>query len=192
MSHTLIQKDLKAKRKGRDFGFQQLIDAVAEWTAVLQRSRPASNPSTSRVAAVDETQRPKTLLTGQCGVCDGDHQTECCTVLVQLQADDKVRKIKERRLCLHCFRPHHLARDCTEIPFCLLCHQRHHTILHGRTPPTSKHMPAVEQSPSFVPPLTPPPTPPPSPSPSSLPIPPPLPLMTPREASDADAATAHA
>ena len=172
MLHVLIQKELKAKRKNRAFGFQQLIDAVAEWTAVLQRSRPSSNPPTSPDdEAINETQRPETQSTAGCGVCEGSHSTERCPVLVRLHADDKVRKIKERRLCLHCFQPHHLARDCAEIPSCLVCHQRHHTILHGRSPPTPRHAPTVEQSPSFVPPLSPPPTPP----PSSPPPPPPFP-----------------
>ena len=161
MAHTLIQKDLKAKRKGRDFGFQQLIDAVSEWTAVLQRSRPASNPSTSRVAAVESSTKPvnsnqrqrqqpasfadkvansppQPQSTIKCAVCDSFHETEKCNVLAALLPDQKVAKLREKGLCMHCLKHGHIARDCTEVPSCIQCHARHHTILHGRTPPAPR------------------------------------------------------
>ena len=132
MAHRLIEKDLKARKKDRPFGFQQVIDAVSEWTSVLQRWRPASTPlNFPDGEAIDETQQTETHSMDRCGVCDGNHSTERCTVLVHLHPNDKVRRIKEKRLCLHCFCPHHLARDCSEIPFCLVCHQPHHTILYG-------------------------------------------------------------
>ena len=161
MSHILIQKQMKAKKKGRAFGFQQLIDEVSEWTAVLQRSRPASNPSTSRVAAVESTTKPANSSqrprqqpgsfadkvanspalpqpTTRCLVCDSFHETEKCNVLAALHPDQKVVKLREKGLCMHCLKHGHIARECTEVPSCLQCHQRHHTILHGRTPPVPR------------------------------------------------------
>ena len=128
---------------------------------MLQRSRPASNPSTSRVAAVESSTKPANTNQRQrqqpasfadkvanspaqqqptirCAVCDSFHETEKCNILAALLPDQKVVKLREKGLCMHCLKHGHIARDCTEVPSCLQCHQRHHTILHGRTPPVPR------------------------------------------------------
>ena len=95
---------------------------------------------------------PRPQPTGRCGTCAGWHETEDCAVLAKMTPDDKVKRLTEKKLCFHCLQSGHDARNCTQKPRCKVCHQRHHTILHGRSyPPPSNRQSLSASAPAFNP-----------------------------------------
>ena len=79
---------------------------------------------------------PMKQTTTRCGVCESYHETVDCATFAKMDADTKVKKLKEKNLCFHCLHGGHEARTCPEPrPKCLVCHKPHHTVLHGRSFP---------------------------------------------------------
>ena len=76
--------------------------------------------------------------TTQCPACQGIHPVVKCLLLARLTPDAKAVKIRDSGLCFQCLISGHISRDCPSPAICACCHGRHHTILHGRTPPTSR------------------------------------------------------
>ena len=73
---------------------------------------------------------------GNCNICDGFHHSHHCHVLEAMNdVGQRVKKLMERSLCFHCFKPGHSARLCTEKPTCARpqCARRHATLLHDRS-----------------------------------------------------------
>ena len=107
------------------------------------RQNNGTNINAATVPSYSEALRdlPKQMQsTDHCNVCGQYHPTEDCAQLVNLAVDDRVKKLKEIKLCFNCFSKEHLRHQCNNIPSCATCGWKHHTLLHGRTmmPPTVK------------------------------------------------------
>ena len=89
-------------------------------------------PATFKEQLVNSPQQQQP--TDICSVCGGRHHSQTCNVLEAIPvADDRVKKLAEKRLCFHCFGQAHSARDCKDKPTCGKCGQKHATLLHERT-----------------------------------------------------------
>ena len=100
--------------------------------AVYHTTTKKSNGSRQEIV----THHSEPLPHDSCGVCGENHATVDCDVLASLEPDQKVARLREKRLCFECLESGHTARTCDrEKPVCCICHGSHHTILHGRSPP---------------------------------------------------------
>ena len=76
--------------------------------------------------------------TDRCNVCNQYHRTEACAQLTNLAVDERVKKIKEHKLCFNCLSKEHIKPQCKTVPTCATCNRKHHTLMHGRSiPPTA-------------------------------------------------------
>ena len=71
----------------------------------------------------------------RCNVCNQYHATELCNVLLEMSPDERVTRLRDRKLCFHCLEKGHFKPSCKNIPTCDICGRRHNTLVHGRTPP---------------------------------------------------------
>ena len=111
--------------------------------------------------------------TTRCPACQGNHPVVKCPVLARLHPDAKAVKVRDSGLCFKCLSTGHIARDCPSPATCGCCLGRHHTILHGRTPISSR-----PESPRGTPPLSATATPFQPPPPGATPAIPPVPRTT--------------
>ena len=102
-----------------------------------QSTAPKESPSPS-YANVLSHNPPMQQLTIRYGICESFHNTVDCAILARIDADVKVKKLQEKRLCFHCLQHGHDAKLCPQKSStkCIICQKAHHTILHGRTYPT--------------------------------------------------------
>ena len=131
-------------RDGTPYGFQNLIDEVKHWVSwntskdpMRESRRPTqvaatvANPATFRKQHVisPEQSQPRDI----CNICEGRHHSHVCNILEAIPgAEDRVRKLAEKRLCFHCFGKSHSAKLCKEKPTCAICNKTHATLLHDR------------------------------------------------------------
>ena len=156
-SNIFMDRQRARRERGIRFGFDQLMLYLSDWVTHLQRQRSTSGYTTNaNVASTETVAKPppvakspqtesyaervanspmKTQPTDLCAYCGSVHRIEKCASFAQLAPDDKVTKIRERRLCFHCFSAAHGARACPTPARCATCQERHHTLLHGRKPP---------------------------------------------------------
>lgn len=65
----------------------------------------------------------------KCAFCQENHPIKYCSRFLQLSVSQRINKIKEKRLCLNCFRNNHLSLNCRS-PKCNKCHKPHNILLH--------------------------------------------------------------
>lgn len=91
-----------------------------------------------------------------CAKCGGQHYLTQCKDFKALRVKDRLAFIQSKRLCVNCFRPGHLGRDCSRPFVCTVdgCGQKHSKFLHLPTKPTQdsevtgQRNVAVSQSPA--------------------------------------------
>ena len=71
----------------------------------------------------------------RCNVCNQYHATELCNVLLEMSPDERVTRLRDRKLCFHCLEKGHFKPSCKNVPTCDICGRRHNTLVHGRSPP---------------------------------------------------------
>jgi len=59
-----------------------------------------------------------------------------------MTVDDRLAYIKRKQLCFNCFVSSHQFRDCTSDHNCPTCKDRHHTLLHRNSSPTTPPIPS--------------------------------------------------
>jgi hypothetical protein len=70
-----------------------------------------------------------------CAFCeDTRHDLETCKKFEKLTVDERVKVIKEKRLCFRCFKGNHQSKQCQSHVVCKMCDKRHPTLLHHDTP----------------------------------------------------------
>ena len=131
-------------RHGTAYGFQELIEEGKHWVSfnnLKEPTRMAPKPTKVAATAVGPAtfkeqlvnSPPKQQPNDICNICGGRHNSHSCHVLEAIpSAEDRVKKLAEKRLCFHCFCPNHSARDCKDKPTCSTCNKKHATLLHNR------------------------------------------------------------
>lgn len=76
--------------------------------------------------------------TENCLCCTGQHKIVSCDKFLKLSVQSRFDFVKENKLCLLCFSPSHLVRNCRSRVKCDQCQYSHHGMLHfGRKPMNS-------------------------------------------------------
>ena len=131
-------------RDGTSYGFQKLIEEIKHWVSWNTSKEPTKvnqkptkiaattvGPSTFKEQLVNSPSRPQP--TDVCNICGGRHHSHVCNVLEAIpEAELRVKKLAEKRLCFHCFCQGHSAKSCKEKPTCTICNRKHATLLHDR------------------------------------------------------------
>lgn len=65
----------------------------------------------------------------QCPQCRGNHQLYNCAMFKALSIPQRVKRVKEMRLCYNCLSPGHMGNTCSLGP-CKRCGRRYNTLLH--------------------------------------------------------------
>lgn len=86
-----------------------------------------SRPQKSTKAFLSQPSEPAVVY--KCNVCEANHKTLECPMLVNADIDERWRLVTDRRLCYNCLFPHMIA-DCNSRFSCRKCKKRHATVLH--------------------------------------------------------------
>ncbi|KAK3700158.1 hypothetical protein QZH41_009867 [Actinostola sp. cb2023] len=97
---------------------------------------PAARP----VMPVQSVNRPYATPNDPCIKCGGTHYLTQCKDFKALRVKERLSFIQSKRLCVNCFKPGHLGRDCRRPFVCNIdgCGQRHSKFLHLPTRPTQE------------------------------------------------------
>lgn len=64
-----------------------------------------------------------------CVFCERSHQSQDCITAQGKSVKEKISILKEKKRCFRCFRPGHQTRVCKFKVVCLVCGQRHYTLM---------------------------------------------------------------
>ena len=69
----------------------------------------------------------------QCWLYSKDHKIAECNQFVTLTVDERLRLVKNNKLCFSCLSNSHMIHNCKSKVFCKVdnCKKRHHTLLHS-------------------------------------------------------------
>ena len=113
-------------------------------TLATQGSSRKLEPSTPRNERAREEQRPpikdKTLTSTprKCLVCNGMHQLWNCEQFKRKSYGDRIKIMRDAKLCENCFTVGHMTKGCVLRSGCYVegCNMKHMTVLHPPSPPS--------------------------------------------------------
>ncbi|XP_041484654.1 uncharacterized protein LOC121431209 [Lytechinus variegatus] len=82
----------------------------------------------------------------KCPCCEGQHQLGTCPKFKDKPRRERLRLVREKRLCDNCFKPNHVARVCRSPPACTIegCTWKHHSLLHFTKEEPQSDIPATD------------------------------------------------
>ena len=81
---------------------------------------------------IKETSGNKKTETSKCPICEGQHNIEECTTILEQAVEDRSKTIYKKHLCYGCLEgisKEHNAKSCSNRRQCKVCNGRHPTIL---------------------------------------------------------------
>ena len=123
----------RGTRINSSFTFDNLIEEIDFWATWNTMKGPGAADS---ISFEEICHTPPSGRQINCYICEGSHQSHNCHILEAMHdVDQRVKRLMEKSLCFHCFKPGHSARLCTEKPTCAKprCGRRHATLLHDRS-----------------------------------------------------------
>ena len=75
-------------------------------------------------------------VTKKCPCCSGSHDLASCQSFKKKPREDRLKIVREARICDNCFKPSHIAKNCYQQSNCKVnwCKWKHHTLLHLHPP----------------------------------------------------------
>ena len=157
LANSFFTKDQKSVVKhSRHLDFEEMMDFIRNWIAILNSKGAPLNQSTVKVAALENvgdgekmgpltfaqkanptTSPPKQQPT--CSVCSNYHPASQCSKLAAMAVDDRAKELMKKGLCFGCLGPGHRQPDCPlPAPVCMQCREPHNSVLHGRKIPAPR------------------------------------------------------
>ena len=125
---------VRESESGRRVGYDNLV------TLVDEEARAANHPLYGKSMKGEEQERQFKKFSKvhcgavqkvvECSYCNDEHGLERCDKFRKTSRSDKIRFLRDNKLCYLCMRGIHIARDCTSSVSCLYCSRRHNTLLH--------------------------------------------------------------
>lgn len=115
---------------------------LSQFEQPKHRSQPSTKPDQNH----NHHRNAKTFLSqsvaspqDKCWLCDqlGYRQYQCLK-LINATPDDRMKLVKEKKLCFNCLYPHPSA-ECKSKYNCAKCQRRHHSLLHIEPRPTPQN-----------------------------------------------------
>lgn len=118
--------------------YQQLLTFLEDRFRILEFSGNQSNLQiTNRIR-----QKPQSFHTVSscCRCCQGtQHSLKLCPKFLDMHPAQRLNYITNSKLCQNCFAYSHTTQNCKSSGKCLVCGQRHNTLLHSNvTPPQTQ------------------------------------------------------
>jgi Pao retrotransposon peptidase/Family of unknown function (DUF5641)/Protein of unknown function (DUF1759)/Putative peptidase (DUF1758)/Integrase zinc binding domain len=108
--------------------WRSIDDDAMEHLKTSSESETMENALKSLVVSNTNTQsRPSNI---KCPVCFEAHLLWSCPKFKLMSVDERHKIVQNNRLCMNCFNPAHIARQCTSKHRCKTCDKPHHTMLH--------------------------------------------------------------
>ncbi|XP_039441988.1 uncharacterized protein LOC120422570 [Culex pipiens pallens] len=138
-TRKLLESTIK---KGELLKYPETIQFLKDRVSVLERCGTtfdaAPQPSPQQKPRADSIEQPyqiantaiKSQLGPQCDLCEDTHLTFKCAAFNALRVDQRMEKVREKRVCFNCLRAGHGAKKCRRASSCGKCQRRHHTLLH--------------------------------------------------------------
>jgi len=113
-----------------------IVECEAKHREIVNSSN--SNPVSSNKITGNNTNNPvkaklnRSFVTNTeklCSICNSDHSTYTCPMLMSQKAPERFKIVKDKRLCVNCLRNHHISK-CKSSSSCKHCNRRHHSLLH--------------------------------------------------------------
>ncbi|XP_055622822.1 uncharacterized protein LOC129766324 [Toxorhynchites rutilus septentrionalis] len=70
------------------------------------------------------------MFSTNCEFCEGDHFAFKCPSFNALKIDERLKMVRDKRVCFNCLRRGHRGLDCPSYKSCSKCKRRHHSLLH--------------------------------------------------------------
>ncbi|XP_072164399.1 uncharacterized protein [Diadema setosum] len=104
--------------------------------------------SVKRTTLTTQGQSPKQASQWRCTCCSQSHSLTSCQRFKQMSRNERLKVIRQARLCDNCFKPGHLARECKQDSNCKVesCKWKHHTLLHFHVLKSSQERPQGQKS----------------------------------------------
>lgn len=132
---------------------------LSQFETPKHRSQPSTKPDQGH----NHHKNAKTFLSqsvtspqDKCWLCEQlGHRQYQCLKLINATPEDRIKLIKEKKLCFNCLYPHPSA-ECKSKYNCGKCQRRHHSLLHTeprpdpQTPLQSSPKPSTSQQASFT------------------------------------------
>ena len=97
---------------------------------------PTPAPASAPASAPTSAPRPaSTPFKYECPLCKPEHHhLALCPKWIGMSVDQRLKQVKDKKLCSNCLAPGHVANDCTNAYRCRAnnktCNQKHHTTIH--------------------------------------------------------------
>lgn len=66
---------------------------------------------------------------GRCYLCQGQHLIYSCKQFLRLSPEDRMREVKQLKLCINCLKNDHFVKNCRSSS-CRQCGEKHNTLCH--------------------------------------------------------------
>ncbi|XP_055643539.1 uncharacterized protein LOC129779832 [Toxorhynchites rutilus septentrionalis] len=96
---------------------QKLLDSMSHKRNQVSNKQPNSRVNTATVSA-------------NCEFCEGNHFAFKCSSFHGLDIDERLKMVRDKRVCFNCLRRGHRGLDCPSSKCCSKCQRRHHSLLH--------------------------------------------------------------
>lgn len=113
---------------------QEFITFITERCHTLRMIQPTDTTKLKQKPTSERKGSKKIAMAvtpSKCKLCNSlEHQTYQCITLAKLSADERIKRVIEKRLCINCLNTGHRAKECRATA-CRRCSKKHNTILHN-------------------------------------------------------------
>ena len=109
---------------------QRVFDFLHERCNHLELSVPRESDPRYPTKGTKPTRVYATQLGVKCGLCDQGHFIHTCEQFLDSSPSERIKIIRERRLCTNCLRKGHTPAKC-RAGTCRVCQRRHHSLLYA-------------------------------------------------------------
>lgn len=138
-SETSRQWEIELKHHSDEPKLSELISFLQMRCRLLDLIEKRTISKPQPIASKSEKSQPKTVKTFlsqndkspeyKCYVCDANHKTFQCPILLAASVEDRLKTVVDKKLCFNCLFPHR-ADECKSRYSCHKCQKRHHSLLH--------------------------------------------------------------
>lgn len=109
--------------------YKQLIEYLLERSSAYSFSsnRQITYQKTPKIVTALAKQRPQTQ---SCVFCKENHLIYGCKNFLAKTPSERLKWVKETKMCINCLKVGHFIRDCTSQSRCKNCNSNHHSLLH--------------------------------------------------------------
>ncbi|XP_055923745.1 uncharacterized protein LOC129954096 [Eupeodes corollae] len=125
-TYLQLEKFLENKLQG--------LDAMAAC------SRPKQNEPNQQKAIKAQPVRSHQANVNRCPKCSGKHVLMFCSDFRKETPAQRMTFVTKAKLCKNCLKADHAQQQCRSDYTCLVCHQKHHTMLHNSIQSQEPHV----------------------------------------------------